>query len=208
MNHKITIQEIVSGSLISKLPELYCLDKIIEYNDVHLNDSVLSHTIKVAKNVIHLTDSFKGGLKGYFEETIDDAEKKYLLFIAALCHDLGKYDTFSQAGPFTECNGHEIVSAEKTVDLMTKFDFTDDQINYVHKIVNLHDDIYSIVDKEGKIITLEYKKFKRVYPQVIKELIILMISDIMGSQLWIGNPQKMANTLFDVTSKIEVWEKS
>lgn len=108
------------------LPELPLLQ--LEADEHHHHKDVYEHTLKVLEQVIELESSHEPQLP-------DDL----ILRLAALLHDIGKPKTrkFESDGKVS-FHHHEVVGARMTAKRMQALRFSNEQINEVSKLVELH----------------------------------------------------------------------
>ena len=108
------------------LPELPLLQ--LEEDEHHHHKDVYEHTLKVLEQVIELESSHEPQLPN-----------DLILRLAALLHDIGKPKTrkFEPDGKVS-FHHHEVVGARMTAKRMQALRFSNEQINDVSKLVELH----------------------------------------------------------------------
>jgi len=126
----VTIEKLKSGDLIQELPEIYELKEVIENTIGHINRSVFNHTLDVLENL---------------EKLINKNNKKQLLILAVLFHDVGKKETLRIKDGKTSCPGHESVSAEKTANILKRFHLSPAEKDYVVRIISNHGKLHDLM---------------------------------------------------------------
>jgi len=180
---ELTIKKIKNRKFKTFLPEFYELEKIVENNPWHTNDSVLNHTISVLLELKQLLKKLNDRIKVYLGKKIDIYSKRELLFLTALFHDIGKKETFEKEKDITKCPGHEKVGTTKLKIILSKFDLSKNEKEFITKIVRNHGFIHEILNFPEKNLKKKLEEFKKRYSDIFLEVILLSIADMLGSQL-------------------------
>jgi len=187
---EFAIERIQNREFKKIIPELYELEKIVENNPWHINNSVLNHTISVLSELKQLLKKLNDRIKVYLGKKIDVYSKRELLFLAALFHDIGKKETFEKEKDITKCPGHEKVGATKLKIILSKFDLSKNEKEFITKIVRNHGFIHEILNFPEKNLEKKLGEFKKRYSDIFLEVILLSIADMLGSQLKLNNPEE------------------
>ncbi len=183
---EVTVEGLREGKYREELPELYELESVVENNVGHNNQSVLEHTIKTF-----------GALKDILKEQKSGKEK--LLLIAALLHDIGKKVALTaQRDGDTLAFSHADIGAPEVPKFKERFGLTDDETDYVRKLVLLHDFAFAVVN-----LNMRKPEFKESLVKGLKEragdayvdMIILARADAMGGDMETNNPEGYKNFL-------------
>lgn len=178
-----------SGILQHIFPEVYNLrgiDKVETESRVYAHKDVFYHTLQVLDNISEMT------------------ENVWLRF-AALMHDIAKPATkrFSKSVGWT-FHGHEEIGARWQKSIFKRMKFPLEQLNYVEKIVRLHQRPMALVD--GETTDSAYRRLAAIAGSDLVDLFTLCKADITSK-----NPKKVEKYLINyevVFSRIkEVQEK-
>lgn len=205
-SNDLTIDRVLSGVLENDLPELYLLKDIVENDDTHLNDSVYSHTLRVSHILVWILENCRLGLRAYFNEKLIGRTRKELLETAALLHDIGKPDCFQIVGARTKCPGHEEYGATLVPEILDRFDFPEKEILFIYETILHHGEIYSLFSPEGRLLDEKLDIFQQHYPDYYKGQFVLLLSDIMGSQLRYHKIDQFEAMSGSILSLIREWE--
>ena len=181
-----SVENIKSGKLADQLPEFYALKDIIENNAGHINDPVFDHCVRTGEAMFSLYTDLPQKIKNILQEKIGIESRKELLFISALLHDVGKLKVpMDNQGGFI---GHELAGAELARDFILK------RIN-ISPEVQAH--IVSIIENHGMLHAMsnDPERLKdrvlevgQKYPSIFLELILLVLADLIASDLLALNP--------------------
>ncbi len=187
----IDIERLKSNQLQKELPELFELKKFVENDNYwHNNDSVFDHTLRVLEEFEKLLKVVNNKINLYLNQEIDNYTRKDLLFLGALFHDIGKSESFVKSGDFTLCPKHEEIGSEKVKPILDRFDLSDREKNIVIKIIKYHGKLSDIAKPKSDNLEEKYEKFKSKYNNILVELILLTITDTLGSQLKDNRPEE------------------
>lgn len=201
-----TIKKIKSRELEKLIPEFYKLEEIVENNPWHNKESVFDHTLSVLGNLEKIIRNSKKEIKPVLNKIIDKNSRKSLLYVAALLHDIGKKETITDLGDGARgCPGHEKKGARKTEKILKRFNLSPKEFKIVTDIVRNHGVIHDIiglgykdfqkgigkerslthamVGLENKNFQKEYKNFRKKFPNIYLEIILLAFADTIGSYL-------------------------
>jgi putative nucleotidyltransferase with HDIG domain len=203
---ELTIKKIKNGEFEKLIPELYKLKDIVENNPWHNEESVFDHTISVLNNLEKIIRTLKKKVKQDLNKIIEKHSRKDLLIVATLFHDIGKGETIISLDSGVRCcPDHERVGAKKIEKILRRFNLSKKESKIITDIVRNHGVIHDIVglrDKdfrkdiakehslthavaglEKKDFQKEYKNFKKKFPDIYLELILLAFADTVGSYL-------------------------
>ncbi len=211
---KITSHDLQSKKYIHNFPEYYKLDKVVENNLWHSNQSVFDHIISVFKgleSVLHfegLSLSHKNTVKKYLSEKIGHKSRHEILIIATLLHDISKADTLvMKPDGTTSCPGHDFISAGMVKYFSNRFGVNKKDEVYTKQIVMYHgfiSDILNLIIENGnknKYINI----YKETVGDVAVELVLLMKADLSGSDLKMNDAEgyrKRENILDEMLLKL------
>ncbi|MCP6726716.1 MAG: HD domain-containing protein [Patescibacteria group bacterium] len=189
------LSQVIDG--VVKLPEMQRLSSLIENNEYHDSENVLSHMEDVFFNMQELLNfnfitslELKDKYKKYFNKLVDENGKYIkgdLLLLASAIHDIGKgvekekgitYLHVINEENNTESTGHEQAGAKLVPKLLESSDLIASEIEFVQNIVKLHDTfskdfcLYNLKKDVGEDI----KIIQKINPLCI-ELLLHIIAD-------------------------------
>lgn len=179
---EISIEGIKRGEFKDLIPELYELEKVIENNKWHSNDKVLDHTISVLVELESLFEKLDNKVNDYLDEKIDGYQRRKLLFLATLFHDIGKEQGNSK--------GHEEKGAIMLERILARFDLSEKEKQFVIKIVKNHGVIHDILERTEENPEKKIEEFNKENSHIFLEMILLAIADTNGSQLKDNSPDE------------------
>lgn len=204
--HDLIISHVLTGSLKTDLPELYLLREVVENDDSHLKDSAFDHTLRVSQLLQWLLENTRNGLRAYFSEIIFLRTRKELLLTAALLHDIGKKQCYVKEGNRSSCPDHEQVGAALAAPILGRFDFPEEERAYICELIRRHGETYSLFSSGGKLDEKRRDAFASRYPGIYRELLLLLLADIMGSQLRYHQMFRFEQMVTALTGEIKRWE--
>jgi hypothetical protein len=184
---EVTGAELTAGEYLDILPEFYQLKTVVENNPWHDHQTVFDHVIKVYME-----------LEKLLVKVDMSPERKRLLRIATLLHDIAKPDTLvtDKAG-MARCPGHELMGASRVKNFAGRFGLNESETKTVEKIVLYHgfiSDMITLSMTNGKVN--KYRKiFREVVGEVAEELLLLMHADLLGSDLAKTQPLEFRNRI-------------
>lgn len=106
--------------------------------------------------------------------------KPEYFMLAALCHDLGKPDTFSiDENGKIHTYGHAKAGVPLAKNFLERIGASEDTVEYVSEMVNHHMDLHSCFDNKSKIKSTNHRFDSVKYPY---DLLQLSIADCYGKQ--------------------------
>jgi len=174
------------------LPEIYDLKKTTENNSWHKSQNLFDHTVKVVSdlNEILKPNSFSKSTRRKVNQRLEERIGKYnrrdLLMIIAILHDIGKPITLiNSSDNTTKCPAHEIIGASLIPQFAKRFLLTREEENHVKKIVEYHS---LFIDIQNQILTKGKKKYYfSIYKSSVEdkdlELLLLHLADLLASDL-------------------------
>jgi len=186
----LNIGKIRNGEFSDLIPEFYELKDVIENNDWHNNDSVFDHTLNVLEKLEELLKDVKDKISDYLNQKITNYTRKDLLFLAALFHDIAKKETLVKNNDITSCLKHEEVGAIKVKEILSQFDLSEVEKDLVVQIVKYHGVVHLIIEPNNEKLDEEFAKFRISYSNIFLELILLAMTDTLGSQLSENKPEE------------------
>lgn len=183
----ISRKKIKNCELIKIVPEFYELKDIFENNDWHKNQSVFDHTLSVLEELEKLFKQVNKKVSLYLDQKVIKYRRKDLLFIAAVFHDIAKKETILKKHRLTSCPGHEKQGARKLNRILSRFIISGKEKKLIVEMVANHGLLALIVNSHNNKINKEFLNFKRKYSAIFLELVLLVMADILGSNL--GNNQ-------------------
>ncbi len=181
---EFTIEKIKNREFEKVTPELYELEKVIQNNPWHDNDSVFNHTLSVVTELSNLLEIVGAKIKEHLNIKIKNYSGKDALILAAVFHDIGKKEALKN----TLYLDHEKIGAEKLKNILPKFDLMEKEKELVTKIVRNHDFIHTISRLEDADI--QWPEFKKRNPDIFIELALLAKADLLGGQLKNNMPEE------------------
>lgn len=187
---EFTIERIQNREFEKLIPEFYELEEIVENSPWHNNDNVLNHTISLLRELEELIKKSNDKIKVYLDKKINTHSRGKLLFLAALFHDIGKKETYKKEKDVTECLGHEEVGAIKLKTILPRFDLSENEREFVIKLVRNHGVIHEILNYPDENPEKKTEEFKGKHLDIFLEIILLSIADMCGSQLKDNRPEE------------------
>ncbi len=155
------------GRLKEIFPELWALIDVQQNPKYHPEGDVFEHTMQ--------TLDAAATIEFYDKENVD--YEKYLIILAALCHDLGK---INKTDKDLHCKGHEIESVKISPHLLKRLTNSKLLIKTVKKLVKFH---CMPLQLTGQKSTLKaYKKLAiKLAPETnLRQLALLWLADNRG----------------------------
>ncbi len=188
----VTSQELKEKKYLEVFPEYYNLAAITENSLWHDNQNVFDHVVSVfagLEKVVtfqNTTAQVRVFLQEYLLQHVGVFTRREILTAATLLHDIAKVDTLVQSTDGTSrCPGHELIAASQVSRYADRFGFDSKDANYIERIVRYHglvSDFLTLQIANGnkeKYLTL----FMQTVGDVAIELVLLMESDLLGSDL-------------------------
>jgi len=196
----LNIDKIRKGKFVEQIPELYELREVIENNDWHNNTSVFNHTLTTLEKLEGLLGNIKSVISDYLNQKITNYNRKELLFLATIFHDIAKKETFLKKNGETACLNHEEKSAIKAKKILSRFDLSKEEKDLVVKIIKYHNVIHLIFKSSPDKFNKEMDRAKKKYSNTFWEIILLSMADTLGLQ-----PNK--NKIDDFNFRINFYKK-
>jgi len=196
----LNIDKIRKGEFLGQIPELYELREVIENNNWHDNTSVFDHTLTTLKKLEGLFGNIKSVISDYLNQKITNYNRRELLFLAAIFHDIAKKETFLKENGETTCLNHEEKGAIKAKKILSRFDLSRKEKDLVIKIIKYHNVIHLIFKYKPDKFNKEIDKAKKKYFKIFLEIILLSMADTLGLQ-----PNK--NKVDDFNFRINFYKK-
>jgi UTP:GlnB (protein PII) uridylyltransferase len=177
----LDIKEIKKGKFANQIPEFYELKKVVENSDWHNNDSVFNHTLTVFSHLEKILKKAKKGILRPLNKKIDYCTRKEILFLAAIFHDIAKKEMIVKKGSKTSTPGHEKEGAKKVRKILSRFDLSRKEKNFVAEIIKNHDTVHLFLKSDIKNRDKSLGKFKN-NSNVFWEIMLLGMADTLGCQ--------------------------
>lgn len=103
--------------------------------------------------------------------------RKDLLYLATVLHDIGKPETLFLECGITSCPEHETAGAEKSIQILERFDLSEREKDFVRKIIQHHGK-FCVAYKENP--KEDYKQLEKEHPNIFLESILFEIADTLG----------------------------
>ncbi len=189
----ITATALQNGDFKSQLPEYYALANYVENSLVHVNQDVLSHSIKVMKSFEwmmefeFLTDKARENAKVYFAEVVAGVSRSEQLKAVVLLHDIAKPLVFKKHSDGTaNCsNLHELLGAAAVSDFEERLGLPPVVAARVKQMILLHGVIAEtiMVSDQFQDTKTYITQFAKVAGDCTNELLCFIYADMMGSDL-------------------------
>ncbi len=178
----LNIDRIRKGEFVGQIPELYELGGVVENNAWHDNTSVFDHTLTTLEKLEGLFRNIKSAISDYLNQKITNYNRKDLLFLAAIFHDIAKKETLLEENGETTCLNHEEKGAAKAKKILSRFDLSREEKDLVVKIIKYHDMIHLILKSNPNKFDKEIDRARKKYSKIFWEIILLSMADILGTQ--------------------------
>lgn len=185
---EFTIEKIKNRQFEKTIPELYELEKVIQNNPWHDNESVFNHTLSVVAELNNLLKPVSDKIKEYLNHKIKNYSRKELLILIAIFHDMGKKETEKKA----LFSGHEELSAEKFSNIVSRFDLSQEEKHFAGEIIRNHGFIHEILNYPEDKPEEKWQKFKDKNPDIYIEVALLTKADTLVSHLKNSKPNEFA----------------
>lgn len=173
-----------NGKLAKLIPEFYELQKVIENNLWHNQESVFDHTLSFVSNLEKIIRNSRKEVKQALDKIVDENSRKNLLGAAALLHDISKKETMVDlGGGVRRAPGHEQKGAEKAKKILKRFNLSEKEFKMIIDLIRNHGLIHDIIILDNKNFQKEYKNFKKKFSNIYLEFILLAFADTVGSYL-------------------------
>jgi len=178
------------GRLQEIFPELYLLVGVPQRKDYHPEGDVFEHAMQALDAAVlydnyHETSWGSGG---------SSEDEKFLIAIAALCHDLGKATTTDED---LHCHGHEeagVIPAQKLLKRLTDDIFLNKAVS---KLVRHHLMPFSLL-REGASVRAYKRLAARLWPEVtMRQLGLVALADYRGRNGTNSEPLDLYQDRFD-----------
>lgn len=202
---QLTAQNLRDGLFKRELPEYYRLANFIENNPWHLQQDVLTHSLKVMaglEKVLQfefLAPQQRQSAISYCSAKIDGTVSRVdRLRAVVLLHDISKSFVLTKLPDgTTQCPGHEFLSAALVSDYAERLSLSKKLEKQVRGMILLHGTISEVLNlelahqKNGQFITL----FERLAPDTTNDLLFFIYADILGSNLEEAMPSAFADRI-------------
>lgn len=177
---ELTVKKIKNRAFKNLIPEFYELEKIIENNPYHNNESVFNHTLSALTELEKLFEKINKRVKNYLAQKVDFHSRRELLFFAAVFHDIGKKETLKIENNITKCPKHEKMSVEKLRKIIPRFDLSEKEKEIVIETIKNHGFFHDALNYPKENLDKKIKEFQETYPDTFLEVVLLTIADIFG----------------------------
>jgi UTP:GlnB (protein PII) uridylyltransferase len=174
-------KKIKKGDFTNQIPEFYELEKVIENNDWHDNDSVFNHTLTVLSHLEKILKKTKKAILRYLDKKIDSCTRKEILFLATIFHDIAKKEAIVREGTKTRTPGHEKEGAKKVRKILPRFNLSYREKGFIAEIIKNHDTVHLFLKSNTKDRDKSLSKFKDD-SNVFWEVMLLGMADTLGCQ--------------------------
>lgn len=174
------------------LPEIYELKKTTENNSWHKSQNLFDHTIRVVASLDRILKSnpllkSTGKLVDQrLEERIGKYNRRDLLMISAVLHDIGKpISLINNLDDTTRCPAHEIIGASLIPQFLKRFSLADRDEKHIKKLVEYHS---LFIDIQNQVLVKGKKQYyfglyKNIVGEEDLELLLLHLADLLASDL-------------------------
>jgi len=178
---QVTAKKLKNGEYQEEFPEYYDLEGAIENSVWHDHQDVLSHVVRVYENLEYELSVVPDLVSKYLNQKIGTYNRRDILKIATLLHDIAKKDSLIVAdNGNANCPGHEHFAAGMVKSFSKLFSLDDKSQKYVERIVLHHGFISDVItqslhtpDKEKQI----WDRFIDTVGDIYYELLILIKAD-------------------------------
>lgn len=154
---------------------------LIENNNWHNNEHVLSHCLRVFENLKMLYTQHEFNTSEYLSKKVGRFSKRELLLTAGLLHDIGKLTTTKYFMNKSISKNHEIEGGKYVKHILKNNQFQKIEINYIANIISHHGEINGLLNVWGNSnFNYLFKKFKKNNKYRFLELVLLMLSDTIN----------------------------
>lgn len=202
---QLTAQNLEAGVFKLELPEYYRLAQYVENNPWHLQQDVLTHSVKVMKGLEtvlqfrFLTPTQRQLAKEYCKSQVSGSiSRTERLRVVVLLHDISKALVHTKLPDgTTQCPGHEFLSAALVSDFSARLSLSKQLERQVREMIVLHGAVSEILNlelshqKSGQFISL----FERLAPDTTIDLLLFIYADILGSDLESAIPTAFADRI-------------
>lgn len=189
---QITPKDLRAGKYQSELPELYNLKGVVENSLWHTQQTVFDHSVRVfeelttALRLQFIKPPQRDRWNKYLNSSVGNKQRRALLKIAALLHDLGKMDVNVKRDDGTVvCPGHELVGAQGVKIFRERFGLTQPEEELVTRLVLYHGFVSEIINYI--LVSGQKSRYLEIYKKTVgngaRELVLFLYADIKGSDL-------------------------
>jgi len=198
----VNVEDLKSGKLMDLVPEFYELKEVVENDGIwHDKQAVFDHTLRVMASMQKNFDLINDRTKKLLDERINGLTKKNLLEITGLLHDISKKETFKVVNGLTQCPNHWEEGAIKSIKILKRLGFSEDQIHFVSELIKNHMLIHNALwkDQNFKKIPEIKKDLKEDYPAQL----LLAFADMMGCDMDKLRPDEFKSRVGSYQKEIE-----
>lgn len=161
------------GRLELLLPELYATKGVMQHAGYHPEGDVWEHT--------------KQAVDGAAQAQYESDEKRLIMVLAALCHDLGKVETTRMIDGVLRSHGHDIAGVPLADNLLDRLSGKTFLKKPILRLVRYHMTPVALVKNNAKAGA--YKRLARnLFPVTLRELYRLAIFDKSARNPELGKP--------------------
>ena len=160
-------QSILNSALMSEKPSIE-IEKLID--NVYLTK--LKNLIGMKQNKYHKWDVF-----GHTMRVLDNSEKKLIIRLAALFHDIGKQNTIGNKNGEITFHGHEDESMKIADEIMSNIGYDKKMIGDVKNLIGGHMELKYAGDDGTGINNRSLRRFKNKHSMYLDNLMSLMDAD-------------------------------
>ncbi|MBM7556138.1 HD domain-containing protein [Halanaerobacter jeridensis] len=173
------------GIMSTLIPQIEELQEIgaCEYHQ----EDVWTHSLAAIKEVENMLS------KGYWINKINK-DNIPLLKIAVLLHDYGKLFTKEKIDGKIHFYGHEKVGAKRLRSLLKELTFSNQEINYIFKLVRYHMRPFSLYQADNLTFKGKYRFFK-IGADVVEDISLVAAADKSSTAKLNNRTQEMAGFL-------------
>jgi CRISPR/Cas system-associated endonuclease Cas3-HD len=174
----LTLKRINSGKFHNEFPELYVLQKIIEYNFRNKKESVFNHTLNTSYILEQIEKKSPIAVIQYLDEKIDENTNRDILHIASYFKDIGKNYTLIKSKSGTRFPEYERVGSEIVGTILDKIYLSDLEKRITARIIENQNHLSNIVHKKNIYLDTQYTNLEDKF-EIILELNMLALADTL-----------------------------
>lgn len=197
----ITLDALKSGALSAQFPQFYALKEVEENSVAHNHQLVFDHVILVLEALEKLLTlefvqelALKQKLQAYLDQRHETVDRRTLLFLGTVFHDIGKAETLVEVEDgVMACPAHELIGAGIAAQCVEKIDLSPQERAWIVQFVRLHGYVHALIDIRLKRTDRDFfAPFQAAVGDMDAGLLLFVWADLLGSDFPAAAPDKYA----------------
>ena len=133
----------------------------------------------------------KSRLQAYLAEKPANVSRQTLIFLATICHDLGKEESLIETSPGNfSAPAHELLGVGYAKQYLEQLDLTDFEKDWIFRFIIAHGYVHGLVDVKLKRIDGNFfSLYRKSVGDLDAGLLLFVYADLLGSDLKKADPE-------------------